>query len=45
VDAQGKVSTNRDGKLVLVLVLYVNDTLCAGERKEVEWAYKMIGLK
>jgi hypothetical protein len=23
-------------------VLYVDDTLCAGERKEVEWAYKKI---
>jgi Reverse transcriptase (RNA-dependent DNA polymerase) len=26
----------RDGKIVLVLVLYVDDTLCAGEKKEVE---------
>jgi hypothetical protein len=29
-------------KVVLILVLYVGDTLCAGERKEVEWAYKKI---
>jgi Reverse transcriptase (RNA-dependent DNA polymerase) len=33
---------HRGGKLVLILVLYVDDTLCAGERKEVEWAYKKI---
>jgi hypothetical protein len=26
-------------------VLYVDDTLCAGENKEVEWAYKMIESK
>jgi hypothetical protein len=32
----------RKGKLVLVLVLYVDDTLCAGEKKEVEWAFKLI---
>ena len=31
-----------EGKLVLVLVLYVDDTMCAGERKEVNWAYSMI---
>jgi hypothetical protein len=30
------------GKLVLILVLYVDDTLCAGEKEEVEWAYKTI---
>jgi hypothetical protein len=30
------------GKAVLILVLYVDDSLCAGERKEVEWAYKKI---
>jgi hypothetical protein len=36
---------HRDGKLVLVLVLYVDNTLCAGEKKEVEWAYKMIESK
>jgi hypothetical protein len=30
------------GKVVLILVLYVDDTLCAGETKEVEWAYKKI---
>jgi Reverse transcriptase (RNA-dependent DNA polymerase) len=30
----------RGGKVVvLILVLYVDDTLCAGERKEVQWAY------
>jgi Reverse transcriptase (RNA-dependent DNA polymerase) len=29
-------------KAVLICVLYVDDTLCAGERKEVEWAYKKI---
>jgi Reverse transcriptase (RNA-dependent DNA polymerase) len=33
---------HREGKLVLILVLYVDDTLCAGERREVEWAYKKI---
>jgi hypothetical protein len=33
---------HRGGKLVLILVLYVDDTLCAGVRKEVEWAYKKI---
>jgi hypothetical protein len=27
---------------VLILVLYVDNTLCAGERKEVQWAYKKI---
>jgi Reverse transcriptase (RNA-dependent DNA polymerase) len=32
----------RGGKVVLIPVLYVDDTLCAGERKEVEWAYKKI---
>ena len=35
----------RKGKLVLVLVLYVDDTLCAGEQNKVEWAYKMIESK
>jgi Reverse transcriptase (RNA-dependent DNA polymerase) len=30
----------RGGKVVLILVLYVDDTLRAGERKELEWAYK-----
>jgi hypothetical protein len=30
------------GKVVLILILYVDDALCAGERKEVEWAYKKI---
>jgi Reverse transcriptase (RNA-dependent DNA polymerase) len=33
---------HRGGKLVLILVLYIDDTLCAGERKEVEWVYKKI---
>jgi hypothetical protein len=33
---------HRGVKLVLILGLYVDDTLCAGERKEVEWAYKKI---
>jgi hypothetical protein len=33
---------HRGGKVVLILVLCVDDTLCAGERKEVEWAYKNI---
>jgi hypothetical protein len=33
---------HQGGKLVLILVLYVDGTLCAGERKEVEWAYKKI---
>jgi hypothetical protein len=33
----------RQGKMVaLILVLYVDDTLCAGERKEVQWSYKKI---
>jgi hypothetical protein len=32
----------RGGKVILILVLYVYDTLCAGERKEVQWAYKKI---
>jgi hypothetical protein len=27
---------------VLILVLYVDGILCAGERKEVEWSYKKI---
>jgi Reverse transcriptase (RNA-dependent DNA polymerase) len=35
----------RKGKLVLVLVLFVHDTLCTGEKREVEWAYKMIESK
>jgi hypothetical protein len=26
----------RGGKVILILVLYVDDTLCAGEKKEVE---------
>jgi hypothetical protein len=30
------------GKVVLILVLYVDDKLCAGDRKELEWAYKKI---
>jgi Reverse transcriptase (RNA-dependent DNA polymerase) len=30
------------GKVVLILVLYVDDTIWEGERKEVEWAYKKI---
>jgi hypothetical protein len=29
----------------LILVLYVDDTLCTGERKEVEWAFKKIEQK
>jgi Reverse transcriptase (RNA-dependent DNA polymerase) len=33
---------HQGGKVVLILVLYVDDTLCAGERKEVEWAHKKI---
>jgi hypothetical protein len=33
---------HQGGKLVLILVLYIDDTLCAGERKDVEWAYKKI---
>jgi Reverse transcriptase (RNA-dependent DNA polymerase) len=33
---------HRGGNVVLILILYVDDTLCAGERKEVEWAYKKI---
>jgi hypothetical protein len=33
---------HRHNKLVLVLALYVDDTLCAGEKGEVEWAYKVI---
>ena len=33
---------HRQNKLVLVLALYVDDTLCAGEKGEVEWAYKVI---
>ena len=32
-------------RLVLILVLYVDDTLCAGTKKEVLWAYKMIEAK
>jgi hypothetical protein len=31
----------RGGKVILILILYVDDTLCAGEKKEVEWAYKI----
>ena len=30
---------------VLVLALYVDDTLCAGTRKELDWMYKMIMTK
>jgi hypothetical protein len=33
------------GKVILILVSYVDDTLCVGERKEVEWAYKKIDEK
>jgi hypothetical protein len=29
-------------QVVLILVLCVDDILCGGERKEVEWAYKKI---
>jgi Reverse transcriptase (RNA-dependent DNA polymerase) len=32
----------RGGKIILILVLYIDDTLCAGEKKDVEWAYKKI---
>jgi hypothetical protein len=32
----------RGGKVVLILVLYLHALLCAGERKEVEWASKKI---
>ena len=32
----------KEGKVVLILVLYVDDTLCAGRKDEVEWAYKII---
>jgi hypothetical protein len=35
----------RRGKVVLILILNVDDTLCAGERKEVEWANKNIEKK
>jgi hypothetical protein len=30
------------GKVVLILILYVDDTLCAGEIMEVEWDSKKI---
>jgi Reverse transcriptase (RNA-dependent DNA polymerase) len=30
----------RGGKIILILILYVHDTLCSGEKKE--WAYKKI---
>jgi hypothetical protein len=33
---------HRGGKVILILVLYVDDTLCAEKRTEVEWAYKKI---
>jgi hypothetical protein len=32
-------------KNLLILVLFVKETLCAGERKEVEWAYKNMKIK
>jgi Reverse transcriptase (RNA-dependent DNA polymerase) len=32
----------KGGKLILILVLYVDDTLCAGKKEEVEWDYKII---
>ena len=32
----------KNNKLILVLALYVDDTLCAGEKREVAWAYQMI---
>jgi hypothetical protein len=32
----------RGGKVVLILILYVDDTLCAGDRKEVELAHRKI---
>jgi hypothetical protein len=32
----------RGVKAILILILYVDDTLCAGEKKEVEWDYKKI---
>jgi hypothetical protein len=32
----------RGGKVVLILILYVDDTLCAGDKKEVEWAHMTI---
>jgi hypothetical protein len=35
-------SKQRGGKVVLIFILYVDDALCAGERKEVEWACKTI---
>jgi hypothetical protein len=31
-----------DVEVAFLNVLYLDDTLCAGERKEVEWAYKKI---
>jgi hypothetical protein len=33
------------GKVVLIRVLYVDDLLCAGERKEVQWAYRRLRRK
>jgi Reverse transcriptase (RNA-dependent DNA polymerase) len=33
---------HKGGKLVLILLLYVDDTLCAGEKEEVEWAFRTI---
>ena len=33
-----------NGKLVLIIVLYVDDALCAGTRKAMEWAFKTIEL-
>jgi hypothetical protein len=33
------------GKLVLILVLYMDDTLCAGEKEEVEWSSKILESK
>jgi hypothetical protein len=29
--------SQRGEKIILILVLYVDDTLCAGEKKEDEW--------
>jgi hypothetical protein len=40
------IFTKKEGnKLVLLLALYVDDTLCTGPRKWVEWAYEQIETK
>jgi Reverse transcriptase (RNA-dependent DNA polymerase) len=35
----------KNNKVVLILALYVDDTLCLGQKEELEWMYREIQMK